>query len=270
MHRFMIFVDGANLAGSLKRMNVRIKFDAYEDFFHHIFESAADLWKSTTTLKSVPDAQLVRVYWYELGSLDEWDLSDPKCQASLHDAFEQDRDLKSSYMALAGQKFPGEGQAKVATEAWAMCFNAFKEWYTTRYNTIESMRRFHHSLRGETDFIDIIECGHWKVDLLYRNVTEKGVDTRLAVDMLAMLPQYDIALVVSGDADTIPSINYAKDHGKHVGVVEFLKGYPPEKRGRQFSSRLKVAADFVVQVYEMDLVRKNMTESQQTQTQQRI
>jgi hypothetical protein len=75
MHKFMIFVDGGNLTGSSKRMNVRMRFDAYEDFFRHIFESAVTLWKSSTNLNTVPEAQLVRVRWYELGSLDEWDLT---------------------------------------------------------------------------------------------------------------------------------------------------------------------------------------------------
>jgi uncharacterized LabA/DUF88 family protein len=120
------------------------------------------------------------------------------------------------------------------------------------------MRKFHYSVRTKSDFIDIKECGHWKVDFLHRSLTEKGIDTAIAVDMLAMQENYDVALVLSGDADSIPSINYMKRRDKHVAAVEFLKGYPPEKRGGGFSSSLKLAADFVVQVYEMDLVSKGI------------
>jgi uncharacterized LabA/DUF88 family protein len=104
----------------------------------------------------------------------------------------------------------------------------------------------------------VIECGHWKVDLLKRAVFEKGLDTRLAVDMVTMVKNYDVALLVSGDADNIPSMDYVKARGKHVGVVEFLGGYPPEKKGGSFSSRLKLTADFIVQIYEMDLITKGM------------
>ena len=87
---------------------------------------------------------------------------------------------------------------------------------------------------------------------------EKGLDTRLAVDMVTQIQHYDVAVLVSGDADAIPSLNHIKREGKQVCVIEFIKGYPPEFRGRQSSSRLKVAADFVAQIYEMDLVRQNL------------
>jgi hypothetical protein len=63
---------------------------------------------------------------------------------------------------------------------------------------------------------------------------------------------------VSGDADSIPSINYLKGRNKHIAAVEFVSGYPPEKRGKNFSSHLKLAADFVVRVYEMELVTKGI------------
>ena len=98
----------------------------------------------------------------------------------------------------------------------------------------------------------------WKVDFLHRTVTEKGLDASLAVDMVALADNYDVALVLSGDADSIPSINYIKTRDKHVGVVEFVSGYPPEKKGKSFSSRLGLAADFVVRIYEMSLVAKNI------------
>jgi uncharacterized LabA/DUF88 family protein len=87
---------------------------------------------------------------------------------------------------------------------------------------------------------------------------EKGLDTRLAVDMVTQVNNYDVAILVSGDADAIPSLNHIKREGKQVCVIEFIKGYPPEAKGRQSSSRLKVAADFVTQIYEMDLVRQKL------------
>jgi uncharacterized LabA/DUF88 family protein len=126
------------------------------------------------------------------------------------------------------------------------------------------MRRFYHGVRADTDFVDIIEAGHWKVDFLYKYVSEKGLDTRLAVDIVTQADYFDVALVISGDADSIPSINHVKRRGKQVGVVEFIKGYPPEKRGKQFSNRLGAASDFVVQIYEMDLQRNGITRELKT------
>ena len=86
------------------------------------------------------------------------------------------------------------------------------------------------------------------------------MDTSFAVDMATMLPAYDVALLISGDADGIPSVKHVKNSGKHVGAVEFLKGYPPEDRARNLSAKLKIAADFVSPIYEMNLVRDGLAQ----------
>lgn len=263
MHRFALFVDGSNLFGSLRTMSLRV--DDYEAFFSYVFEQAVELWRETIS-GATPPAQLYRVYWYEVGSMDDWDLTDAKAQAHLRDRFDADKEVKRAYMALAGQKLKGASQAEVAAEAWVMCYNEFKEWYEYKWKILDGMRRFHHAIRTGTDFIDVIECGHWKVDLLHRALEEKGLDTTLAVDMVAMERNYDVAVTLSGDADHIPSINYMKERAKHVAAVEFLSGYPPEKRGRSFSSHLKRAADFVVQIYEMELVKHGLAKKSSDQS----
>ena len=252
MTRFALFVDGSNLYGSLRNMNLLV--DDYQTFYRHVFDEAVSSWRDVTgALPSCP-AELRRVYWYAIGSIDEWDLTDPKAQAHLRERFEGDRSAQRVYMALAGQKLHGESQGKIATEAWALCFKDFEGWYEKKRQIVDGMRRFHHAVEDSTDLIDIIRCGHWKVDFMNRSLTEKGLDTRLAVDMVALSENYDVALVLSGDADSIPSINYLKTRNKHIAAVEFVSGYPPDKRGRNFSSRLKLVADFVVRIYEMDLV----------------
>jgi len=261
MLKFAIFVDGANLSGSLKRMDLKIKFDSYEAFFKHVFASAYDIWRGVTANNIQPPAQMLRVNWYEPGSIDEWDLSDPKIHMLLRDFFESDRELKRNYMAVAAFKHQGEPAKDLSEEAWNICFRESQEWYRKRRDVLEGMRRFHHSLMDSTDFIEIIECGHWKVDLLYRSITEKGIDTSLAVDMVAMMPSYDVAIVLTGDADTIPSINYVKRAGKAVCVVEFLRGgVAPETRGKQSSAKLRAVADFIVPMYEQELLSKNFAE----------
>jgi uncharacterized LabA/DUF88 family protein len=256
MIRFAIFVDGSNLFGCLRDMNLRV--EDYQGFYRYIFDEAVGVWRETAAAATLPPLQLRRVYWYEVGSIDEWDLADPKAQVHLHERFENDREQKRAYFALAGEKLKGASQEAVAKEAWAMCFREFQDWYEKKRSTLEGMRRFHHAIRGSTDFVDVVECGHWKVDFLHRTVTEKGLDASLAVDMVALADNYDVALVLSGDADSIPSINYIKTRNKHVGVVEFVSGYPPDRKGKSFSSRLGLAADFVVRIYEMSLVAKNL------------
>jgi uncharacterized LabA/DUF88 family protein len=249
--RFMMFVDGSNLFGTLKALGLQV--DDYEGFYGSVFSDVVENW-SEGIRGDVPAAHLRRVYWYVVGTMDEWDLADPKAQAHLRDRFDGDHEYKTSYLARAGQKLPGESQPKIETEAWAMCFAELQEWYERKLQTLEKMKRFYHGVRTSTDFIDIGECGHWKVDFFNRSMSEKGLDARLAVDMVALADSYDVAVVLSGDADSIPSINHVKRRDKQVATVEFVGGYPPKKRGRGFSSRLKLSADLVVRMYESDLV----------------
>ncbi len=50
---------------------------------------------------------------------------------------------------------------------------------------------------------------------------EKGVDVRLAVDMVAFAAKnlYETAVIISGDGDFAHAIQYIKDMGKHVELV---------------------------------------------------
>lgn len=235
-----------------------VEVDDYEAFFWYIFEESLNIWNDIAKPSGSQEAQLRRVYWYVLGAMDDWNLADPKAQLHLHERFETDKDVKRKYMALAGTKLPGQPQERIFKEAWAMCFKEFQEWYEYKKTILDGMKRFHHAVRMSTDFIDIIDCGHWKVDFLTQTLTEKGLDTSIAVDMVALQDNYDVAVVLSGDMDSIPSIKYMKTRNKHVGAVEFVNGYPPEKKGKGFSSHLKRTADFVVRIYEMGLVAKGI------------
>lgn len=256
MIRLAVFVDGSNLVGDLRRMQIQV--DDYEAFFLYLVEQAIEAWGGCTFASPAIPVQLIRVNWYALGHIDEWNLEDDKAQASLHESFEKNREVKAQYLAKVGPTLPAATPAEKSEAAWKLCFEDGKRWYEERSKLIDGFKRFYHSVRSRTDFIDIIECGHWRVDLLERSVSEKNLDTRLAVDMVTMKDGYDLAILLSGDADNIPSVHYLKSCGKQVGVVEFLAGYPPEKSSKHSSSRLKVAADFVVQLYEMNLLAKNL------------
>ncbi|MBV8371237.1 MAG: NYN domain-containing protein [Candidatus Eremiobacteraeota bacterium] len=256
MLRFALFVDGSNLSGSLTAMNLNI--DDYEQFYGAIFKQGlADFEKVTFAIPPVSGI-LTRVYWYRVGSIDEWDLDQQQAVDALYDRFVNDRELRDQYLQLVGPTNPGLQHQELLKRAWDLCFEKGKAWYNKRRETLLGYRKFSHSVRRSTDLIDIVECGHWKVDILHNEVTEKQLDTSLAVDMLAFEHSYDVAVVISGDADSIPSIKYMKERGKTVAAVEFLSGFPPEQRGRGFSSQLKLAADYVIRIYQMNLVRDGL------------
>ena len=52
--------------------------------------------------------------------------------------------------------------------------------------------------------------------------TEKAVDVKLAVDMITLKDIYDVAMIISGDQDYVPSVEVIKDFGKQVINVAFL------------------------------------------------
>lgn len=254
MQRFMLFVDGSNLYGVLK--DLAIEVDDYEAFYRLLYERAVDAWSENVLPESKALAQLRRVYWYSVGSIDTWDLTEAKAQATLKEWYDKSKELRSRYMPLAAAKIAGKTQDEIAKEAWAMCFNDAREWYEGKVQAIEGMQRFYHSVRSQTNCIDIADVGHWKADLLNHYVQEKGLDTALAVDMVAYSDNYDVGVLVCGDADALPSMRYLKSRDKQIVAVEFVRGYPPEKRGRGFSSKMKLTADFVIRIYEMELVTK--------------
>ena len=70
------------------------------------------------------------------------------------------------------------------------------------------------------------------MDLIHRQVVEKGLDTRLAVDLLTLLDTYEVALLMPGDID-VPSVDHVQAKGRHVGVVEFVGGHSREEKERR-------------------------------------
>ena len=255
--RFVMFVDGSNLFGVGKYLGVQ--FDDYEKLYRYLFKKCVDDWRVSFVGEGKPSVQLTRVYWYTVGTMDDWDLAAPQAQQHLKRQFELDREIRPNWLKLAAQALREAGkphdQQHVADTAWTQCFEDFREWYSKKKSILDRMQRFHFAVEAQTDFIEIRRVGHWKVDFLHKSLEEKRLDTSIAVDMVAMMPAYEVALLISGDADGIPSLNHAKNSGRHVGAVEFLKGYPPENRSNNLSAKLKIAADFVTPIYEMDLIR---------------
>ena len=257
MSRFVTFVDGSNLDGVLKHLNLRV--DDYGAFYRYIFEQSVQFWGRTFAEGSPwPPAQHSRIYWYVVGKMDEWDLNDPKAESRLRSRFEMNPRLRDSYVDDVVRRRPETPPDRQIDEAWKACYSETQEWYENKRRALEKKKRFYHGVMAATDFVEIRQEGHWKVDLLNHSLNEKGLDVSLAVDMVALLDTYDAALLISGDADGIPGINYVKNNAKHVGVVEFRRGSPAEFSSKGSSSRLKIAADFVVRIYESDLLRRNL------------
>ena len=63
-----------------------------------------------------------------------------------------------------------------------------------------------------------------EIDYRGKRIGEKGVDIGIAVDMIAKMPYYDVAILISGDADFLPVVGYLKDHLKYVYQFSVARG----------------------------------------------
>ncbi len=252
MGRFSLFVDFSNLFGALKGLDLRVT--DYEAFFRHIFEQAAEQWRDMFYEPRSARAQLHRVYWYAVGHIDAWDFDTERAKTHLYRTFERDEETRRLYLAEARERHPDAGLPEQTVEAFSTYKHERKAWYEDKVSTLDGMRRFYRTIRQSTQFIDIKDNGQWKVNIHSKSVEEKGVDTSLAVDMVALVDTYDVAILISGDADMIPSVEYVKSRGKSVAVTEILRG-ARERWGSGFSTRLRQTADFTIQVFESELAR---------------
>ena len=263
MLRFVTFVDGSNLDGVLKHLNLRV--DDYGSFYRHVFEQSVQYWGRTFADGCPwPSAQHSRIYWYVVGKMDEWDLNDPKAEARLRqDRFELNPRLRDSYLEdISSPPSRTPPRPPRNEEAWNLCFA--RDPRVVREQAAggsERKKRFYHGVQAATDFVvEIRQEGHWKVDLLHHTLNEKGLDTSLAVDMVAAPGHV---------RHRHPDLGRRRRHRDQLrqGAARSTSGSPSSRRGAtRPTSRpkgprrphLKIAADFVVQVYEADLIRRNL------------
>lgn len=254
MQKFITFVNGSNLFTTCKHFDLFI--DDYEEMFHYLFEQAVDWWRSTVVAPSAPPAQHLRVYWHVVDSMDDWDVNNPKTRQYLLERFQDDREVRARWIAEADRLGNRTETARLEQTAFNLCLDDCRAWYEKRQSVLHGMNRFHHAVEASTDYIEICRCGRWKIDLLHKTVNERGLDVCLAVDMIALLDHYDVAIIVGGDPDGIASLEYLKSRGKQVGVVEIQRGQ--EQVDRTFATPLKMAADFIVPIYDNDLVKQKI------------
>ncbi len=255
LSRFVTFVDGSNLDGTLTHLGVRV--DDYGELYRYIFEQAVGHWGQTFAQGSNwPTAQHSRIYWYVVGKMDEWDLDHNKTQDRLRYRYDNAHPkVHANYLADVPGDCPAEDRYEQAFQRY---YSETRKWYDNKLRALERKKRFYHGVQSTTDFVEIRQDGHWKVDLLYHSVDEKGLDTSMAVDVVALQSTYDVALLITGDADGIPGVTVVKNNGKHVGIAEFHKGAQATNASKGSSNRLKIVSDFVVPVYESELVDREL------------
>ena len=112
--------------------------------------------------------------------------------------------------------------------------------------TYAKQQQFFEQLKKIPDF-ELVLCRMQKENIDGKTVyTVKEDDIHLAIDMLklAYRDAYEVALLISNDADFVPAIKAVKEQGKKVENVVFEK---------KFSWHLKQACDRFKQINKMEL-----------------
>ncbi|MCK5688425.1 NYN domain-containing protein, partial [Myxococcota bacterium] len=79
-----------------------------------------------------------------------------------------------------------------------------------------------NSIATNTRSVEFRRAGSISYDLITQKLgTEKAVDVKLATDLIILREIYDVAIIVSGDQDYVPAVQYIKDSGKQVVNVAF-------------------------------------------------
>jgi uncharacterized LabA/DUF88 family protein len=97
------------------------------------------------------------------------------------------------------------------------------------YNILQEPSQYPETYREQQDFLDFLrKTPYLEIRLGSKKITgvEKGIDVMIATDLLyfAWSGFYDVAILVSGDADFNYAVQAVKNVGKHVEVAYFEGG----------------------------------------------
>ena len=250
--RTAVFIDGANFRGNLRDFgftselsNGRVyRLEERHFNWDEFFSGVLDKFNAETGWEH----QLIRVHWYSAATISPW----PR-----------------KYEFPLSQKVVTEhsGIKGLTTD---VVLEKARDWYSRERSYFERLREdTFERIQREINFLEFRYVGQYKVlplqassiqersgEIEYRGtrVGEKGVDLGIAVDMIAKMPYYDVAILVSGDADFLPVVGYLKDHLKYVYQFSIAKGVPPSIR--YLSPYLKGKVDCFESYNELELLDK--------------
>ncbi len=257
--RTAIFVDGANFRANLRNFsfqspgdNRRYQLEERHFDWKSFYDGVIEKFNRTTGW----DHQLIRVHWYSAEIISPW-------------SFSKSREFSlAQSVAHRHSEINGLTPQKVIELA--------RKWYRGERSYFEKLReQVFENIQRETDFLEFRYVGQYQVHPLrpYRitqdadgsinylgiQVGEKGVDTGIAVDMIAKMAHYDAAILVSGDADFLPVVGYLKDNLKYVYQFSVARGVPPSIH--YLSAYLKGKVDCFESYDEVELLKKYLNRS---------
>jgi uncharacterized LabA/DUF88 family protein len=210
-----IFIDGENFRYAV--CDLFPEFDAtdylpkrakWSQWFDHL---VAQIERKTSH-----KTERVRTYWYSIEDIDFFPYKFPRVEfepdtlqrlLSKHPPFRADLetlsgdDLTNRMREMVGDLRQRQNEMRKRFDGWMKIQNAISWTH---------------------DAVEFRRAGSISYDLFTNDFgKEKAVDVKMAVDMIILQGNYDIALIVSGDQDYAPAIQAMKDLGKKVVNIVF-------------------------------------------------
>jgi len=214
--RACIFIDGENLRHSLCDLfgtdfnpaDYLPKQANWDAFFSYMIHAAnVDL--------------RLRAYWYVVDEIDFWPWGISKL-LKRRDFVTLERVLRQHKPNISILNAIPAGSARQAKIIFIAENLVRTEAFLKR--RFEGWREIQNGIAHAFESVEFRRSGSIRVDLFTsRFGQEKGVDVKLATDLLKLEDIYDVGVVVSGDGDYVPAVQVVKDWGKHIINVSFLK-----------------------------------------------
>jgi uncharacterized LabA/DUF88 family protein len=235
-----IFIDGENLRHSICDLFTPVEFSpadylpklaAWQGFFDHLVREAN------------ADVRL-RTYWYAVSEIDFWPYDIKRLlKLSESSTLESTLQKNDAYrVELSSIKNPTDKAKRVHSmgdelhERQQQMLGRFNGWHTIQ-----------NGIASKVESVEFRRAGSIRYDLFSKKLgNEKGVDVKLATDLLTLKDIYDVAIILSGDADYVPAVQAVKDSGKHVINVSFLRKSGGILPGG--ARRLNQATDRVIEI----------------------
>lgn len=211
MKKVCVFVDGENFRHSIVDLFEDFQSKDYlpkkanwSDFFNHLVEMA------------VPGpAYRFRTYWYVIEFMD-FAPQLPKNDSDRRKSFARYIKKHQHYKKLYPELNPDD------MEKIDVIVEQLNQTKMRMQKRFEGWRRIHTGISTRFDRFEFRTAGSIKYDLITEKLgAEKGVDVKLAIDLVRLHDIYDVAVILSGDQDYVPAVQAIKDYGKTVVNVAF-------------------------------------------------
>ena len=198
----MILVDGENFRYSLKHL--------FSNKFEYLPKKTD--WFKIFNLPKLENQELIRIYWYVVDRLHFRPYELP------HDDDKFEKLLKKVVLTKLELKRNLDNKAVYLKQKR----EELKSLRSSIRKRFDQWKKFQDSISRYCDYLEFRRSGSILFNLLTnRFEKEKGVDVKLATDLLAFRNISDQAILFSGDQDYIPAIQIYKDAGKQIFTVNF-------------------------------------------------